>query len=162
MLSQLMLVILCMITHSIPVRRPAYCRQRLSMAGRDELIVDGFALILERQLRPGQIYVPRKRMDLQFAVLLMRSSYSVADEELNYVRSARSPDHPIFAHPVAHILPSPPSPLSILQYPMDDFQRQQFLFRQSEWEWYRDKHQSCMQGDLAGRWRSYWRRRLTT
>ena len=90
----------------------------LLMAARDQLILDGIPLLLERQSRPGHVYVPRTRMDLQFAVLLMRSSYQAADEELNY-------------------------------YPMDEFQREQFLFRQSEWEYYKDKHQTCLQGDLA-------------
>lgn len=72
---------------------------------------------LERQQRPRAVGLPRRRMELPFAVLLMRSSYSIADD-LDFV-------------------------------PMDEFQRSFFLYRQSEWEIYKDQHPRVMQGDLA-------------
>lgn len=83
----------------------------------DKLILDGIQALLDKQSRPGHVGVPRKRMELPFAVLLMRSSYNIADE-LNY-------------------------------YPMDAFQKNFFLYRQSEWEGYRDYHPTVLQGDLA-------------
>ena len=50
--------------------------------------------------------LPRSKLENDFAVLLMRTTYSVADQ-LDY-------------------------------YPMDKFQQDQFLFRQDEWELYRE------------------------
>lgn len=72
---------------------------------------------IEQQQRPRPVGLPRRRMELPFAVLLMRTSYSVADD-LDFVA-------------------------------MDEFQRSFFLYRQSEWESYRDQHPRVMQGDLA-------------
>jgi hypothetical protein len=83
----------------------------------DSLILEGPAAFIERKSRPPHVGIPRKRMDLPFAVQLMRTSYSVADE-LEFVA-------------------------------MDEFQKDFFLFRQSEWEDYRDYHPTVMQGDLA-------------
>ena len=46
----------------------------------DTLILQGIPALLERNSRPGHVGIPRARMDLPFAVLLMRKSYEVADE----------------------------------------------------------------------------------
>lgn len=73
--------------------------------------------LYEKLTRPKPVGVPRKRMELPFAVLLMRSSYAITDE-LDFT-------------------------------PMDEFQRSFFLFRQSEWEIYRNDHPYVLQGDLA-------------
>lgn len=73
--------------------------------------------ILEKWVRPKPVGVPRKRMELPFAVLMMRSSYTISDE-LDFIA-------------------------------MDEFQRNFFLFRQSEWETYRNDHPNSLQGDLA-------------
>ena len=51
--------------------------------------------------------LPRRQLDQEFAVLLMRSSYAVADE-LDFM-------------------------------PMDGFQKEQFIFRQNEWDKYREE-----------------------
>jgi hypothetical protein len=77
----------------------------------------GFATFIERKQRPDHVGIPRKRMELTFAVQLMRLSYAVVDD-LDFV-------------------------------PMDEFQRDFFLFRQDEWEDYRGYHPTVMQGDLA-------------
>ena len=68
-------------------------------------------------MRPKPVGIPRKRMELPFAVLLMRSSYANVDL-LDFIA-------------------------------MDEFQKSFFLFRQSEWETYRQDHPNVMQGDLA-------------
>jgi hypothetical protein len=75
------------------------------------------ARYMELKKRPPPVRVPRKRMELQFAVQLMRCSYNAMDS-LDFT-------------------------------PTDLFQRNQFLFRQSEWELYRKDHSNVMQGDLA-------------
>jgi len=88
------------------------------MSGAAEpLIPKEFAQYVERKSRPAHVGIPRKRMELPFAVQLMRNSYATADD-LDFV-------------------------------PMDEFQRDFFLFRQSEWEDYRNYHPNVMQGDLA-------------
>jgi len=61
--------------------------------------------------------LPRAKLENDFAVLLMRSSYSIADQ-LDY-------------------------------YPMDKFQQDQFLFRQDEWELYREALPGVQQGLLT-------------
>ena len=78
---------------------------------------DGINSFIERRSRPSHINIPRIRLDLPFAVQLMRTSYNAVDE-LNFIA-------------------------------MDDFQKSFFLFRQSEWEEYRDKHPNIIQGDLS-------------
>ena len=45
-----------------------------------KLILEGVPAMLERNSRPGHVGIPRARMDLPFAVLLMRTAYAVADE----------------------------------------------------------------------------------
>jgi len=65
--------------------------------------------------KPGTL--PRRRLEMDFAVLLMRTSYNVADQ-LDYT-------------------------------PMNDFQREFFLFRQQEWEDYKSFLPNTMQGDLT-------------
>lgn len=72
---------------------------------------------VEAFLRPKPRMLPRRRMDLDFAVLLMRTSYAVADE-LDFT-------------------------------PMNDFQRDFFLFRQKEWDGYKGALSGTQQGDLA-------------
>ena len=81
------------------------------------LVLEGLPAYLDRRLRPPAVDIPRKRMDLPFAVQLMRCSYTAIDD------------------------------MDVT--PMDDFQKSFFLFRQSEWEDYRNNHPSVMQGDLA-------------
>ena len=83
----------------------------------DDLLLTGLARYLDRAQRPAAIGIPRTRMDLPFAVCLMRSSYNAADE-LDFV-------------------------------PMDVFQKSFFLFRQEEWQAYKDEHPLTMQGDLS-------------
>jgi hypothetical protein len=83
----------------------------------DSLVLDGVALFIDRKSRPAHVGIPRKRMELTFAVQMMRNSYAVADE-LDFVA-------------------------------MDEFQKDFFLYRQSEWEDYRGYHPTVMQGDLA-------------
>ena len=61
--------------------------------------------------------IPRGRLSQDFAVLLMRTSYSVADE-LDFMA-------------------------------MNEFQRDQFLFRQNEWDLYRSELPAVVQGDLT-------------
>ena len=73
--------------------------------------------VIERIQRPKPVGLPRKRMDLSLAVLLMRSSYGIVDD-LDFI-------------------------------PMDMFQKDFFIFRQDEWEDYKGKHPTVMQGDLA-------------
>ena len=73
--------------------------------------------VIERIQRPKPVGLPRKRMDLSLAVLLMRSSYGIVDD-LDFIL-------------------------------MDMFQKDFFIFRQDEWEDYKSKHPTVMQGDLA-------------
>lgn len=79
--------------------------------------LEDLSKFVERNGRPQQIDIPRRRMDLNFSVNLMRSSYNAVDE-LDFVA-------------------------------MDEFQKAFFLFRQSEWEDYKNRHSNLMQGDLA-------------
>lgn len=72
--------------------------------------------VREDRIRPEVRNLPRARMDLNFSIMLMRSSYAVADE-LDFM-------------------------------PMNDFQRNLFVFRQNEWEQYKDKL-PVRQGDLS-------------
>ena len=71
-----------------------------SPADRISRMLQGAARVKPRSL-------PRSKLSSDFAVLLMRTSYSVADD-LDF-------------------------------YPMDKFQQDQFLFRQDEWEKYREQ-----------------------
>ena len=43
-------------------------------------VVEGIVALITRAGRPGPINVPRKRLELPFAVQLMRSSYNTIDE----------------------------------------------------------------------------------
>jgi len=72
--------------------------------------------LIEDKFRPEVRPLPRPRLEQDFAVLLMRSSYAAADE-LDFM-------------------------------PMDGFQKEQFLFRQEEWDTYRTKV-PVTQGDLT-------------
>ena len=56
-------------------------RSQLLMA-KEPLILEGIPGLLERKSRPGHVGIPRARMDLPFAVLLMRKSYEVAGKYL--------------------------------------------------------------------------------
>ena len=70
---------------------------------------DRLSRMLQGAAGPARVkpqVLPRSKLENDFAVLLMRTTYSVADE-LDY-------------------------------YPMDKFQQDQFLFRQDEWELYRE------------------------
>ena len=70
---------------------------------------DRLSRMLQSAAGPARVKpqtLPRSKLENDFAVLLMRTSYSVADQ-LDY-------------------------------YPMDKFQQDQFLFRQDEWELYRE------------------------
>ncbi|KAL1526222.1 hypothetical protein AB1Y20_014947 [Prymnesium parvum] len=80
-------------------------------------IPDGLRDRLELAARPKVRALPRRRMDLDFAVLLMRTGYQVADE-LDFVA-------------------------------MNQFQQEFFLFRQAEWERYREGLPRLQQGDLS-------------
>jgi hypothetical protein len=67
-------------------------------------VADNFSARAERALRPKPPKVLRTRMNLDFAVLLMRSSYNAVD--------------------------------AIDIVPMDQFQRDFFLIRQAEYQYY--------------------------
>ena len=67
--------------------------------------------------KPQHVPIPRARMNITFAVMLMRTSYNMLD----YMDA----------------------------YPMDEFQREFFLLRQSEWEDYRSYFPGIIQGDLT-------------
>lgn len=75
------------------------------------------ARYLDLKNRPPPVKLPRRRMELAFAVQLMRTSYNAFD--------------------------------SMDFSPTDIFQKNQFLFRQNEWELWRKDHPNCIQGDLA-------------
>ena len=75
------------------------------------------ARYLDLKNRPPPVKLPRRRMELAFAVQLMRTSYNAFD--------------------------------SMDFTPTDIFQKNQFLFRQNEWELWRKDHPNCIQGDLA-------------
>ena len=75
------------------------------------------ARYLDLKNRPPPVRLPRRRMELAFAVQLMRTSYNAFD--------------------------------SMDFTPTDVFQKNQFLFRQNEWELYRADHPTVIQGDLA-------------
>ena len=81
-----------------------------SPADRLSRMLQGAARVKPRQL-------PRAKLENDLAVLLMRTSYSVADD-LDF-------------------------------YPMDKFQQEQFLFRQDEWEKYREALPGVQQGFLT-------------
>lgn len=80
------------------------------------LILEGLPRLVEIKTRPSHIGVPRKYMQLPFAVQMMRSSYNGVDD--------------------------------LDCFPMDEFQKDFFLFRQNEWEEYRNVHPNCIQGVL--------------
>jgi hypothetical protein len=82
-----------------------------------DIIKDKLGRYIELKSRPSYISIPRNRLELPFAIQMMRSSYATVDD-LDFI-------------------------------PMDIFQKVFFLFRQSEWEDYRNYHQYVMQGDLA-------------
>lgn len=42
----------------------------------EPMILTGFAGIIDRRSRPSPVGIPRKKMDLNFAVQLMRNSYN--------------------------------------------------------------------------------------
>lgn len=81
------------------------------------LLKKDFKYFIEKSTRVPYVKVSRKRMNLPFAVQLMRNSYSSVDD-LDFV-------------------------------PMNTFQRLFFLFRQNEWEDYRNYHKNILQGDLS-------------
>ena len=91
----------------------------VDMAGSTEAntAYQNIARYLELKSRPAHVTIPRKRIELPFAVQLMRNSYNSADD-LDFV-------------------------------PMNEFQKQFFLFRQREWDDYRIEHSNIMQGDLG-------------
>jgi len=82
-------------------------------------VADNFSARAERALRPKPPKVLRTRMNLDFAVLLMRSSYNAVD--------------------------------AIDIVPMDQFQRDFFLIRQAEYQYYANAlgPGAMQQGDLA-------------
>ena len=60
---------------------------------KEPLILEGIPGLLERKSRPGHVGIPRARMDLPFAVLLMRKSYEVAgNPSLPHISMQRSFD----------------------------------------------------------------------
>lgn len=73
--------------------------------------------LLESSTRLKPRLLPRSKLEQDFAVLLMRTSYSLADE-LDF-------------------------------FPMDEFQKDFFLFRQREWEVYREELPGVQQGMLT-------------
>ena len=56
----------------------------IMMTAGEPLILEGLPLVLERRGRPAPIQFMRRKMQLPFAVLLMRSSYQAVDK-LNFV-----------------------------------------------------------------------------
>ena len=56
------------------------CRLIMTEADGQGSLVEGIAALISRSGRPSPITLPRKRMELPFAVQLMRSSYNTADE----------------------------------------------------------------------------------
>jgi hypothetical protein len=54
--------------------------QALKRQEGEPLVLEGPAAYLERRKRPPPVGIPRKRMELPFAVCLMRSSYAVSDD----------------------------------------------------------------------------------
>ena len=92
----------------------------LAMSGgssKEPLVLEGLPLLLERRSRPPHPQFARRKMQLNFAVQLMRQSYAAVDK-LGFV-------------------------------PTDEFQKSFFLYRQSEWEDWRDYYPGIMQGDLS-------------
>ena len=73
--------------------------------------------LLESSTRLKPKLLPRSKLEQDFAVLLMRTSYSLADE-LDF-------------------------------FPMDEFQKDFFMFRQREWEVYREELPGVQQGMLT-------------
>lgn len=51
----------------------------IEMAGKEPLVLDGLQLVLERRDRPEHIKFARRKMQLPFAVQLMRQSYNAID-----------------------------------------------------------------------------------
>ena len=76
-----------------------------------------FVQYLDLKNRPAPINIPRRRLELKFAVQMMRTSYNAVD----WLDCS----------------------------PMDEFQKDFFLYRQQEWDKYRSNHANIMQGDLA-------------
>lgn len=102
------------------------------------ILMNTLSDFIERGQRPKPIGLLRKRLEMPLAVLLMRSSYAVADD-LNFVPMVSSiSKSALHSHKKVW-----------LNYMQDDFQRAFFLFRQSEWEGYKSLHPSVTQGDLA-------------
>ena len=99
-----------------PRRQPA--TSTLVLAGEDQepLVLKGLALALDRRNRPPFVDFARRKMQLPFAVQLMRQSYA-AVEKLKFVAT-------------------------------DEFQKSFFLFRQNEWDWWKDHYPTLMQGEL--------------
>ena len=118
-LALLCLFLTLQCTGSLYSSRLIYITQRASVlqAVRERLVLDGLAQYLDQSTRPKHIDIPRKSMELPFAILLMRSSYNAVDE-LDFV-------------------------------PMTEFQKTFFLFRQSEWELYKQFHPNVIQGILS-------------
>lgn len=73
--------------------------------------------LLESSTRLKPQLLPRSKLEQDFAVLLMRTGYSLADE-LDF-------------------------------FPMDEFQKDFFMFRQREWEIYREELPGVQQGMLT-------------
>lgn len=73
--------------------------------------------LLEDRVRVQPQLLLRSKLEQDFAVILMRKSYSIADE-MDF-------------------------------YPMDKFQKDQFLFRQNEWEKYLEDMAGTRQGELS-------------
>ena len=65
---------------------PLYNSIRDNNNNKDDVLIptNDFSQYLERKLRPSHVGIPRKRMDQQFAIQLMRNSYNMVDE-LNFV-----------------------------------------------------------------------------
>lgn len=55
-------------------------RKMLSSSSSNSILDNLPIIVIERKLRPPQINIPRRRMELPFAVVLMRSSYNALDE----------------------------------------------------------------------------------
>ena len=73
--------------------------------------------LFESTARVKPRFLPRSKMEIDFAVLMMRKSYSIADD-MDF-------------------------------YPMDQFQKDFFLFRQNEWDRYREELPGVQQGMLS-------------
>ena len=76
------------ISSFVPQRQCIYKASMLA-ATDDKSVLENLQVMIERRGRPAHVGLPRRRMELPFAVQLMRNSYNAADE-LDFVPMVRS------------------------------------------------------------------------